>query len=164
MNGVIHEAWAQLAAVRTLTFQATSDATVKTGWVGVGKGVVKVEAPDASSLLFRESGSWTTPHGKEIAFHNVYRWKLEGNAIHLEHLRFGADAPVFLFALEAVGPGRLASSCPHVCAEDRYRAVMELGESLRLCWTVKGPAMAETIDYQYGSERLGASGKPCVGS
>jgi hypothetical protein len=102
------------------------------------------------SLIFRESGSWTNQAGKEVAIHNTYRWKLEDRAIRLEHLRFGPDAPVFLFALEAVGPGKLASSCPHVCAEDRYRAIMELGEPLRLCWTVKGPAMDETIEYQYG--------------
>ena len=149
MNEAIPKAWEQLRAVRTLIFQAASDAVVKTGWVGVGKGVVKVEELDASRLLFRESGSWTTPQGKEIAFHNTYRWTREGNAIQLEHLRFGPDAPVFLFALEAVGPVRLASSCPHVCAEDRYRAVMELGEPLHLRWMVQGPVMAETIEYQY---------------
>jgi len=158
MNGVIEEAWKQLAAVRTLTFQATSEAAVTTGWVGIGKGMVEVETPDTAILVFRESGSWTTPHGKEIGFHNVYRWKLESDAIQLEHLRFGPDAPVFLFALEAMGPGKLASSCPHLCAEDRYRATMELGEPLRLRWTVKGPAMAETIEYQYGSGRSSATG------
>ena len=119
MSRVIEEAWKQLAAVRTLTFQATSEAAVTTGWVGIGRGTVEVETPDATSLLSRESGSWTTPRGKEIGFHNIYRWKLEGGAIQLEHLRFGPDAPVLLFALEAMGPGKLASSCPHLCAEDR---------------------------------------------
>lgn len=164
MHSVIHEAWAHLAAVRTLTFKATSEAPVKTGWIGAGKGAVKVEAPDTRSLLFRESGSWTTPGGKEIAFHNVYRWKLEDDAIQLEHLRFGPDAPVFLFALEAVGPGKLVSSCPHVCAEDRYRAVMELGEPLSLSWTVKGPTMDETIEYRYGTEHSSAAGGSSSGA
>jgi len=158
MDEVISEAWVQLQAISTLRFQATSDASVKTGWVGSGKGLVKVEAPDNGSLIFRESGSWTNPKGKEIAFHNTYRWKLEGRAIHLEHLRFGLDAPVFLFALEAVEPGKLVSSCPHVCAEDRYRAIVELGEPLRLCWTIKGPAMDETIEYQYGSVHSSTTG------
>jgi hypothetical protein len=158
MDTVINEAWAQLRAVSTLAFRATSEATVTTGWVGAGEGVVKVKEVDASCLLFWESGSWTTPQGKEIAFRNTYRWKLQNDAIHLEHLRFGPGAPVFLFALEAAGPGKLASACPHVCAEDRYRAVMELGQPLRLCWTVKGPVMAETIEYRYGSEDFSAAG------
>jgi hypothetical protein len=160
MNGVIQEAWKQLAAVRTLSFRATSAAAMQTGWVGDGKGVVAVETPDAWTLIFRESGSWTTPQGKEVAFHNTYRWKLDDSGIRLEHLRFGPDTPVFLFALEAVAPRKLASSCPHVCAEDRYRAVMELGEPLRLCWTIKGPAMDETIDYQYDGEQAKAPDRP----
>jgi len=149
MDEDIKEAWTQLQTISTLTFNSSSTASVKTGWVGRGQGVVAMEMPDTSTIIYKENGTWNPANGRAMAFHNTYRWKLCANGISLEHLRFGPSAPVFLFQLEVADPQTLRSACPHACAEDSYQAILNLGNPLKVTWTVNGPKFSETIEYRY---------------
>jgi hypothetical protein len=73
----------------------------------------------------------------------------DGN-LRLEHLRFGADQPVFLFDLRPEADGMFSSTQPHVCQDDCYSARMVISDDeIQLTWTVAGPEKNETIDYRY---------------
>jgi hypothetical protein len=93
--------WALLRGVRSLRFEARSE--VGTGWDGVGTGCVAVSEPTSDVVVFEESGRWQPSGRRSMAFSNVFRLGRLGEVIRLEHLRFGADSPVFLFDL-APGP------------------------------------------------------------
>ena len=148
----IKKVWNRLLPVQELIFEASSRATPNTGWNGAGKGVVRVEKVDPGILVFQESGTWTPDEGRETTFTNIFRWTTDpdGHFIRLEHLRFGADHPVYLFDLVAVDECVLESSEPHVCREDLYTGRMEFAEqAIHLRWTIDGPKKAETITYIY---------------
>ena len=148
----VRETWDRLATSSELVFEARSRATTNTGWVGTGRGTVRVESVDKSTMLFHEEGSWTSEGGREIGFHNVYRWTADPDYrfIRLEHLRFGPAVPVYLFALVPVSPRVLESAEPHVCRDDLYSARMEYDDAaVRLCWTITGPQKDEQISYSY---------------
>jgi hypothetical protein len=148
----VRVAWDRLAMTSELVFEARSRAATMTGWVGVGRGAVRVEAVDGSTMLFHEKWTWTSQDGRELGFHNVYRWTADpdGRLIRLEHLRFGPGEPVYLFDLVPVSPRVLESAEPHVCREDLYSARMEYDDAaVRLCWTITGPKKDETISYSY---------------
>ena len=104
----------RLSSIRELKFVASSSAS--TGWSGSGVGTVDISQPASDVLVCTESGTWTpTGHdGKEIAWANVYRWSLQPPTLRLEHLRFGADNPVYLFDLGIVSDARMESVDPHV--------------------------------------------------
>ena len=52
--------------------------------------------------------------GRELRFRNVFRWSAVGEALRLEHLRFGVAHPVFLFDLAPVAAGEWRSVSPHL--------------------------------------------------
>lgn len=89
-----------------------------------------------------------------MPFRNVFRWTAapEGDRIRLEHLRFGAGSPVYLFDLVRVGGAVLEAAEPHACSEDRYAARLTLDEgAIRLNWTITGPKKDKDITYLYGT-------------
>ena len=141
------ELWADLSRVRSLQFVAQSGSA--TGWKGRGRGSVVVEAFGDDVQTFTESGTWHTEAGRELRFHNVYRWTRTDPTLRLEHLRFGIDHPVYLFDLAQTGDGEWRSVSPHLCGEDRYSAVLLVGNSLTLRWEVVGPTKQEVIEYDY---------------
>jgi hypothetical protein len=148
----LRNVWQRLSQVRRLFFHAESRSAENTGWNGVGEGSVVIQQPDDVTLLFQEQGSWKSVTGSRIRFSNVYRWTFDdaGQTICLEHLRFGADNPVYLFDLIAAGEGELCSSSPHVCREDYYTAWMRCDpDMIHLHWTVTGPHKDEEIAYTY---------------
>ena len=104
--------WSRIAAVSDLTFTASSGAS--TSWTGTGVGTVDVSQPATDVLVYTESGTWTPTGGKQLSFTNAYRWTLLPKTLRLEHLRFGADNPVYLFDLAIVDDLRLTSVDPHV--------------------------------------------------
>ena len=104
--------WARIAAVSELTFRAVSGTS--TGWAGAGVGTVDVSQPAADVLVYKEVGTWNPNGGKPLSFTNVYRWTKLAETLRLEHLRFGADNPVYLFDLAIVDDSRLESVEPHV--------------------------------------------------
>ena len=103
--------WDGLQRVRSVRFISRSDTP---GWDGTGVGSVAVESPSEEVLVYTESGTWQPAKGRETRFSNVFRWTLTGpESIRLEHLRFGADRPVFLFDVAPGSSGEWASVRPH---------------------------------------------------
>jgi hypothetical protein len=98
-----------------------------------------------------ESGTWQPERGAALNFRNVYRWSLLAAAlVRLEHLRFGAEHPVWLFDLAPDGPALWLPAGPHLCGADCYRAELRPGDSgLSLTWTITGPRKLERIVYEY---------------
>src|SRR3954453_19731605 len=141
--------WECLCQGRFLRFVASS-ANPK-GWNGVGTGTVVVECPAKTVLTFKEAGSWAPTIGKETRFKHVFRWSLAGPAVvRLEHLRFGADHPVYLFDLAPTADSAWSSATPHLCREDCYSAELRRHEwGMFLHWTIVGPKKQESIEYDY---------------
>lgn len=149
---MLQQLWNRLQSVEELTFTAQSQAKVHTGWNGTGNGQVEVESVGPKELLFHEQGTFTLPSGRTSKFRNTYRWTMADDVqtLRLEHLRFGAENPVFLFAMAPHADGSFHSIEPHLCSDDCYAA--ELGvdaQCVHLRWTVHGPTKAETIAYVY---------------
>jgi hypothetical protein len=141
--------WNLLRRVQSLSFVARSGAG--TGWDGTGVGTVQVGECGQDVLTFTEEGTWRPEAGgRQTTFHNVYRWTLAGDLIRLEHLRFGADNPVYLFDLAQSGEREWRSMSPHLCRDDCYAAVLLAGDDgFTLRWSVRGPRKRETIEYHY---------------
>ena len=139
--------WQRLREVATLRFTSKSHSGI--GWGGVGAGLVEVSEP-ADTMVFTESGSWRQDGGQEIRFSNVFRWSLVEGGLRLDHLRFGANNPVFLFEMAADADGIWREISPHPCRDDCYRASMRLGnEQIFVNWLVRGPKRNEIIEYIY---------------
>ena len=100
----VQKAWARLFSVHEITFEARSRAVPNTGWNGSAKGLVQVETVEARTILFHERGDWIPEVGQQSTFSNVFRWTADPDDcfIHLEHLRFGPNDPVYLFDLVPV--------------------------------------------------------------
>jgi hypothetical protein len=148
----IQDVFNRLRTIRELTFEANSRSVTNTGWNGAGRGTVRVEEIETATILFHEMGSWTTEQGREITFNNIFRWTIDpiGNLIRLEHLRFGAGNPVYLFDLIPASEDVLESGEPHVCRNDLYSARMECDQSaIHVSWTISGPGKDERIAYSY---------------
>ena len=146
----ITELWHCLRRVRSLRFFAQS--ALVSGWHGVGTGSVVVSTPADSVLLFVESGFWQPTRDRSLRFSNVFRWsQIDVHFIRLEHLRFGADHPVYLFDMTPATKSEWTTVSPHLCEHDCYAAVLRLRETgLGLSWTVTGPKKQESIEYWYG--------------
>ena len=139
--------WSDLSRIKTLKFVSRSASA--TGWNGVGEGIVAVEAVGEDVQTFSESGTWRTEAGRELRFHNVYRWTRNEATLGLEHLRFGIEHPVYLFDLAQTGDHEWRSVSAHLCSEDCYSAVLLVGDALTLRWEVVGPSKKEVIEYAY---------------
>ena len=142
------DVWALLRDVRSLRFDARSEAA--TGWNGVGMGVVAVSEPGAGVVVFEESGVWESPGRAQVRFTNVFRWSIVGEALRLEHLRFGPDRPVFLFDMSPDEHGNWQEISPHQCRDDCYTASLRIaGPQLLVSWSIQGPRKQESIHYTY---------------
>ncbi|MBA4189568.1 MAG: hypothetical protein C0467_16405 [Planctomycetaceae bacterium] len=144
------EVWPLLLAVRSLRFDARSEAA--TGWNGIGIGVVTTSEPTAGVVVFEETGTWQPSDldRPAIRFNNVFRWTVVGNSLRLEHLRFGPDNPVMLFDMAPDPNGDWREVSPHQCREDCYTASLTVeGHLLVVTWSIQGPRKRESIRYTY---------------
>lgn len=144
--------WKKLHQVKELSFHAKSKSKEGLGWNGKGKGEVIMTKENDNILIFNEKGTWLNPQGNEFNFSNVFRWTLDRYAgtISLEHLRRGADHPVFLFHLAPSSKQALSSIDSHLCGGDTYFGQIHFNlNSLRLNWRVIGPQKNEEMDYYY---------------
>jgi hypothetical protein len=144
--------WEKLQKVQQLTFNAKTKSKEENGWNGKGKGEVIVTKEGSQILIFQEKGTWQGKQGSELNFSNIFRWRLDRTAgvISLEHLRRGADHPVFLFHLAPSGRNSLSSVDSHLCEGDTYFGQILFDHyGLRLNWRVIGPKKNEEIDYYY---------------
>lgn len=148
----IQSFWEKLATIQTMCFSAKSKSMGQTsGWNGIGKGTVEVNL-DGDVLIFKERGTWLSEEKKEHDFSNVFRWtmQLQQGAILLEHLRFGAQHPVFLFSLIPVDAHTFESIDAHVCNDDSYFGQIRCDKHfIQFNWRVIGPKKNEEIDYLY---------------
>lgn len=139
----------RLLAIAHFSFEASTTLGTQ-GWQGTGKGNVKSYLDEAGNLIFEEKGLFCLPTGKELPCTNVYRWTFETDVVKLEHLRFGANNPVYLFHLGFVGEQKFVSVCPHACDRDFYEATLTLSETvISLLWIVRGQEKDEKIEYFY---------------
>lgn len=144
--------WERLRQVAQLSFNAKSKSKEEIGWTGKGKGEVLISKENDHVLIYNEKGVWLNKQGEQVSFTNVFRWTLDRRAevISLEHLRRGADYPVFLFHLAPTNACSLSSVDSHLCEGDTYFGQIHLNSnSLRLNWRVIGPKKNEEIDYYY---------------
>jgi hypothetical protein len=142
------EVWAVLQGVRSLEFEAHSQAV--TGWDGIGTGSVAVSEPAAGVIVFEETGTWKAPARREVRFTNSFRWSAVGESLRLEHLRFGPNKPVLLFDMAPDENGVWREISPHQCREDCYSASLAVqGKELLVAWVVQGPRKQESIRYRY---------------
>lgn len=149
---VLFSFWGKLALVQHLHFHAKTNTNEELGWNGKGRGEVSVTAEAGSVLVFKEKGSWQNQLGEEMNFSNTFRWTLDrqNGLIALEHLRLGANHPVFLFHLAPTGNQALSSVDAHLCSEDVYFGHIHFdAHSIRLNWRVIGPKKNENISYIY---------------
>ena len=131
--------WQRLRAVRQMTLRT------KAGWQGVGE--VVVSQPSEHVLLFTEKGHW---EGREISFHNVYRWTLDRGELLLEHLRQGEGRPVLLLRFTQKDEHTFTSLQPHVCGKDTYVGQLHLdAKGIHLSWSIQGPKKDQEIDIIY---------------
>ena len=143
-----HQLWDLLRQVRSLSFVAHSQAN--TGWNGRGVGTVDVREAGDGVVIWHEQGTWRGDDGRESRFGNVYRWKLAGDLLRLEHLRQGEANPVHLLDLAQAGEREWRPVCPHQCRDDRYSAVLVVHDDrILLRWEVTGPRKRESIEYVY---------------
>lgn len=150
----VQKLWDKLRRIQTMCFSAKSKALGQniSGWNGIGKGSVDVKLEGENTLAFYERGSWTSEEGKEMDFSNVFRWTYQPSreAVTLEHLRFGAQNPVFLFSLIPVDENTLESIDAHVCKNDSYFGQIRCDKHfVQFNWRIIGPKKNEEIDYLY---------------
>jgi hypothetical protein len=144
----IERLWNRLRRVRSLLFVASSAG--QAGCNGRGLGTVEVRAACDTVITFHEQGEWRPEGGRDLRFHNVYRWTLAGDLLRLEHLRLGADNPVHLLDLVQTGEGEWQSTLPHLCREDCYAAeLLVRDDQLVLRWSVNGPRKQQRIECVY---------------
>lgn len=140
--------WDRLKRVSSLRFTARSES--RSGWNGVGTGLVAVDSSAESSLTFTEAGTFQPASGTATRFTNAFRWSLLGELLRLEHLRFGPENPVHLFDLAPAENGLWSSAKPHHCRDDCYSATLRLADwGIEVQWTVAGPQKQERIEYEY---------------
>ncbi len=146
------EVMSRLRQMRSLRFESCS--AVASGWDGHGTGQVLVEEPGVGIVVFQETGTWQSAVAGRapVSFRNVFRWTAHASALRLEHLRHGADSPVWLFDLAPGDHGRWQAIDPHVCGQDGYAASLWLeGETLHVAWTITGPCKRERLRYAYST-------------
>jgi len=148
---ILNTFWERLTNVNKLTFFANTKSREENGWQGRGAGEVMV-VKEENKLYFHEKGTWQNKEGEKTNFSNVFRWTIDRSAgvISLEHLRRGADHPVFLFHMAPSSSQSLSSVDSHLCGGDTYFGQIHFDQhSLRLNWRVIGPKKNEEIDYYY---------------
>jgi hypothetical protein len=150
------DAWDRLRAVRGLRFSAKSDDRTS-GWNGTGTGTVKVAVTGDSTIIFTEHGTWVGDSGKQLDFHNTYRWSFDWDAssVRLEHLRHDPNRPVFLLDLVPTSDSRFESVSPHRCGADIYAATVEFGDgTVDLHWNVRGPKKDASVCCRYEADTI----------
>lgn len=118
----------------------------------IGKAKVDISLTAPSVLLFEEKGHWYINQKADTGFRNTFRWSLDAKSslITLDHLRYGAKRPVFLFHLTAVTSSRLESVGAHLCKEDTYLGNITWNSNQVLFhWKVIGPKKNDELIYDY---------------
>ena len=125
-----------------------ADLTVRTGQGsgGSGTGTATVTC-EGDALVVTEVGSWAYAGGSPMRWRAVSRWRADGDALAVEHLRQGEPA---VAVLDRRPDGTWLGREAHLCGPDRYEAALDVGpEALTVTWTVSGPCKAARITTRY---------------
>ena len=135
------EILARLAAARSADVEVWAGA----GWRGSGTGAVTV-AHDGDVLVLSEAGVWAPDGARPFRWRAASRWRLDGAALAVEHVRQGTPAAATLDDRGAEWAGR----APHLCGADRYTVTLRTeGEAVVVAWTVSGPCKADRVVTRY---------------
>jgi len=129
--------WQRLGEVKMMNIRSNCFRFPPTYPKREGKGKV-IPTESGESLVFCEKGQWQDA----MRFTNIFRWTFdrENEEIVLEHMRFGTEKPVYLFALTPSGPDHLKSIAPHECGDDLYSGQLAVSDkTLELSWRIQGP-------------------------
>ncbi|MBS0624250.1 MAG: winged helix-turn-helix transcriptional regulator [Verrucomicrobia bacterium] len=143
--------WERLARVQSLAFLAKSRHGDQQS-IKEGQAHVKVSALSSDVLVFVEKGQWFQKDLAHTVFSNSFRWSLDlqSSLITLEHLRYGAQQPVFLFHLTVTQPHMLESVDAHLCAQDTYLGnIVWNQDQIDFHWRIIGPHKNDNLTYCY---------------
>ncbi len=137
------------AAAVLARLAASTDVAVEV-WAGAeggsGTGSVAV-ATDGPTVVLTEAGVWAPAGARPMRWRAVARWRAEGAALAVEHVRQGTPA---LAVLDRGPDGAWAGREPHVCGADRYTAALRLdGGAVEVTWTIAGPRKAARVVTRY---------------
>ena len=115
---------------------------------GAGSGAGAVEAArlgDAVELA--ETGTWAFADGRPMRWRAASRWRADGHALAVEHVRQGTPARA---VLDRAPDGRWRARADHVCGDDRYGATLDVSpDAVTVTWTVRGPCKQAQITTRY---------------
>lgn len=113
---------------------------------GTGEGTATVTR-EGDTLVVTEAGTWATSASGPVRWRAVSRWRAEGEALAVEHVRQGEPA---VAVLDRGEDGVWTGRAPYLCGPDRYEATLEPGpEAVTVTWTVSGPCKAARITTRY---------------
>lgn len=143
--------WKRLIKVKSLTLSAKTkkgkEAITKTG-----KAEILATTQTPSTITFEEKGYWYSDTAQDANFSNIFRWKLDekNSLITLEHLRYGANHPVFLFHLTSTQKNKLSSIDAHLCGDDTYLGnISWSANQIIFHWRIIGPRKNDELIYHY---------------
>lgn len=133
---------ARLADAGTARVEVSSG----TGVSGTGAGTVDA-AREGGVVVLAETGEWAPAGGRPMRWRASSRWRAEGAALAVEHVRQGTPATA---VLDRQPDGAWVGREPHLCGQDRYTATLRLGpEAVEVAWTISGPCKAARVVTRY---------------
>ena len=128
------------------TTRATVEVRAGQGASGTGEGTATASR-EGDVLVVTEAGTWTYAGGTPMRWRAVSRWRAEGGALAVEHVRQGESA---VAVLNRQPDGTWRARAPYLCGQDRYEAALKVTpEAVRVTWTVSGPCKAARTVTQY---------------
>ena len=133
---------ARLARATAAGVEVSSD----TGVAGSGDGTVEA-GWEGAEVVLAETGEWAPAGGRPMRWRASSRWRAEGAALAVEHVRQGTPATAVL----DLGPdGTWVGREPHLCGRDLYACTVRRdGDALAVAWTISGPCKAARVVTRY---------------
>lgn len=115
-----------------------------------GEGLTTVRSESAAEVILFDCGRWSRP--THLRFSGGYRWNF-ANAVDgfkIDHIRHGADNPVFLAALVPVNPFLYKNLESYHCEADSYDVeVRFMEEEVVMQWSIRGPRKNQNLCIRY---------------
>ena len=136
------------AVLARLAAATRAAVTVRTGQGAGGTGEGTATATrDGDVLVVADDGAWSYGGGAPMRWRAVSRWRTEGDALAVEHVRQGEPAHA---VLDRQPDGAWRAREPHVCGADRYDARLDVEpDAVVVTWTVSGPCKAAVVATRY---------------
>ncbi len=132
---------ARLARAATARVEVSSEAGVS----GTGAGTVQATR-EGGVVVLAEAGEWAPAGGRAMRWRASSRWRAQGAALAVEHVRQGTPARAVLDWADGAWVGRE----PHVCGQDLYSCTVRPdGDALAVAWTISGPCKAARVVTRY---------------